>query len=196
MQRKQLQKDLKFVKGGKGRKKKLARLDKLTAAEKNTVTTLNHTIAKNVVDFALKTNSGNIALEDLGVIPKERRNEFILRNWSYFQLQKFIEYKASKYGIKVHSVNPAYTSQKCHVCGEKGNRKNQRTFICENDTCKEYNKEQFADFNAAKNIAFLGLVKAKGAVPCPKIEGLKPLDKASSNNESRRNSLTVSEISV
>lgn len=175
MQRKSLQKALKYTKGGKGRKKKLARLEKLKQAEKNTVTTLNHTIAKNVIDFALKTNSGNIALENLGVIPKERRNTFILRNWSYFQLQAFIEYKAKKYGIKVHSVNPAYTSQKCHVCKEKGERLTQQNFTCTNDKCKEYQKEQFADFNAAKNIAFLGIEKATGAAVRPKSEGKKPL---------------------
>lgn len=166
-QRRRLQKDLKYTKGGKGRGKKLKRLQKLTAAEKNTVTTLNHTIAKHVIDFTLKCNAGNIALEDLGKIPVERRNEFILRNWSYFQLQQFIEYKAKQHGIKVHSINPAYTSQDCHVCKERGSRETQGEFYCQNEKCKEFNKKQFADFNAAKNIAFRGIEKL-GAVPRPK----------------------------
>lgn len=154
-QRRSLQKSLKFTKGGKGRKKKLERLEKLTAAERNTVKTLNHKISKEVIDFALRNGAGTIHLENLSGIAQDEKSKFILRNWSYYELQQFIEYKAKKAGITVNKISPAYTSQVCSCCGEKGNRKTQADFYCTNENCKEYGERQFADYNAAKNIARL-----------------------------------------
>ena len=74
----------------------------------------------------------------------------VLRNWSYYELQQFIEYKAQKYGVEVVKVEPAYTSQRCSECGhtEKENRKTQEKFIC-----KKCNFTENADYNAARNIA-------------------------------------------
>ena len=48
-------------------------------------------------------------------------------------------------GIKVVYVNPAYTSQTCHVCGEKGDRTERDTFICTNTGCDCYGKPQDAE---------------------------------------------------
>ena len=52
--RKRLQQQLKNVKGGKGREKKLAALDKVAVCERNFVKTYNHTISKRIIDFAKK----------------------------------------------------------------------------------------------------------------------------------------------
>jgi transposase len=73
-----------------------------------------------------------------------------LRNWSYYQLQQFIEYKAKKYGIEVRKVNPYHTSQICSKCGhwEERQRDRQDHFLC-----KECGYEVNADFNASRNIA-------------------------------------------
>ena len=49
----------------------------------------------------------------------ENNHKRLLGRWSYFELQKDIEYKAAMAGIKVLYVNPAYTSQTCHVCGNE-----------------------------------------------------------------------------
>lgn len=83
----------------------------------------------------------------------ENNHKRLLGRWSYFELQKDIEYKAAMAGIKVQYVNPAYTSQTCHVCGQRGNRIERDTFICTNPECTCYNQEQDADMNAAINIA-------------------------------------------
>ena len=56
-------------------------------------------------------------------------------------------------GIEVRLVNPAYTSQTCCNCGERGERKEQSVFRCMNPECSEYGKEINADYNAARNIA-------------------------------------------
>ena len=145
--RRKLQHDLKFNKGGKGRKKKLQALDRLRDKEKNFATTYNHMISKNVVEFAKKYNCEYIHLEKL---TKDGFSSEILRNWSYYQLQQYIEYKADREGIKVRYVNPAYTSQTCSRCGnvDKENRKEQEKF-----KCTKCGHKLNADHNAAINIA-------------------------------------------
>ncbi len=145
--RRKLQHDLKFNKGGKGRKKKLQALDRLKDKEKNFATTYNHIISKNVVEFAKKHNCEYINMEKL---TKDGFNNTILRNWSYYQLQQYIKYKAEREEIKVRYVDPAYTSQTCARCGhiDKENRQTQEKFKC--TVC---GFELNADHNAAINIA-------------------------------------------
>ena len=145
--RRKLQHDLKFNKGGKGRKKKLQALDRLKDKEKNFATTYNHIISKNVLEFAKKHNCEYINMEKL---TKDGFNNTILRNWSYYQLQQYIKYKAEREEIKVRYVDPAYTSQTCARCGhiDKENRQTQEKFIC-----TKCGFELNADHNAAINIA-------------------------------------------
>ena len=145
--RRKLQHDLKFTKGGRGRAKKLQALDRLRDKEKNFVTTYNHMISKNVVEFAKKHQCEYIHLEKL---TKDGFDNTVLRNWSYYQLQQYIEYKAEREGIKVRYVDPAYTSQTCARCEhvDKENRQTQEKF-----TCTKCGFELNADHNAAINIA-------------------------------------------
>ena len=145
--RRKLQHDLKFIKGGKGRKKKTQALDRLRDKEKNFATTYNHMISKNVVEFAKKNQCEYINMEKL---TKDGFNNKILRNWSYYQLQQYIEYKAEREGIQVRYIDPAYTSQTCARCGhiDKENRQTQEKFIC-----TKCGFELNADHNASINIA-------------------------------------------
>lgn len=73
-----------------------------------------------------------------------------MRNWSFYELQHFITYKAAKYGIEVRKINPYHTSQICSCCGhwEEGQRIDQSHF-----KCKACGSELNADFNASRNIA-------------------------------------------
>ena len=62
--------------------------------------------------------------------PKYRRPVLIsLHTWSFYRLAQFIEYKARLAGIKVEYVNPAYTSQRCPVCGNV-HHANDRNYTC------------------------------------------------------------------
>lgn len=146
-QRKRLQKNVKITNGGHGRNKKLKALDKLSNKERNFVKTYNHYVSKQVIDFALKNNAKYINMEDLSGF---NTNKFILRNWSFYELQQFITYKAQRYGIEVRKINPYHTSQICSKCGhwEEGQRDTQDHF-----KCKACGYEDNADFNASKNIA-------------------------------------------
>lgn len=151
--RKKLQRSLRYVKGGRGRKNKLKSLNSLKNKERNIVRTINHKVSKDVVDFALKNNAHKINIEDLKGFSKKQKDSFILRNWSYFELQTMIEQKASRYSIIVEKVKPTYTSQICNSCNSKGSRDTQSEFVCRNSKCKIGNKKVNADYNAAINIA-------------------------------------------
>lgn len=146
-ERKRIQSNLKLSKGGNGRKKKLKHLDNLSNRERNFVKTYNHYVSKQVVDFALKNKAKYINVEDLSGFDS---SQFILRNWSYYELQQFITYKANKYGIEVKKINPYHTSQICSCCGHwgEGQRDSQSHF-----KCKSCGYETNADFNASRNIA-------------------------------------------
>ncbi|WP_461193994.1 transposase [Clostridioides difficile] len=145
--RRRLQQQLKNVNGGKGRKDKLKGLESLREKEKSWVKTYNHALSKRVVEFAKKNKCEYIHLEKL---TKDGFGDRLLRNWSYYELQEMIKYKADRVGIKVKHVNPAYTSQTCSECGhvDKENRETQAKF-----KCLECGFEANADYNAARNIA-------------------------------------------
>lgn len=146
-QKRRMQKALQSTSGGHGREKKLKALDKIGERERNFVKTYNHFVSKSVVDFAVKNNAKYINIEDLSGFDS---NSFILRNWSFYELQQFITYKAEKYGIVVRKVNPYHTSQICSCCGhwEEGQRLDQAHF-----ECKKCGAKMNADFNASRNIA-------------------------------------------
>ena len=77
-------------------------------------------------------------------------------------------YKALQAGIPLVLVDPANTSQTCHVCGEQGIR-NGKSFKC--PSCGWSGD---ADFNGAQNIAFLGryVVRPGGSEGLPSIKAV------------------------
>ena len=145
--RKKLQQALTLTKGGKGRKKKTQALDDLKDKERNWTKTYNHQVSRRIVEFAKKNQCEYINMEKL---TKDGFNNKILRNWSYYQLQQYIEYKAEREGIQVRYIDPSYTSQTCARCGhiDKENRQTQEKFIC-----TKCGFELNADHNASINIA-------------------------------------------
>ncbi len=155
---KSLQK-LMCTQGGHGRKKKLEPLEKLKEKERNWVHTQNHVYSREVIKQALKQNAGTIHMESLKDFGKGKDGyvkdeyKYLLRYWSYYELQSMIEYKAKLEGIEVKYIDPAYTSQTCSYCGERGERKKQEEFVCTNPQCKRCGEKINADFNAARNIA-------------------------------------------
>lgn len=116
--------------------------------------TVNHKYSRALIDYAVKNGCGTIQLEDLTGVT-EKANNF-LKNWSYYDLQTKIEYKAKEKGIEVIYVSPGYTSQRCSKCGfiHKDNRPEQATFKCQN--C---GFETNADYNASQNLAIKDIDK-------------------------------------
>jgi putative transposase len=144
------QHSLNSASGGHGRKRKTKAIVRYKNKERNFAKRKNHEFSRQVVDFAIKTRAGIIKLELLEGIGQDRKNCWILRNWSWAELQTMIAYKAKRYGIEVVKVDPYLTSQTCSKCGhyEKGQRPEQRKFIC-----KGCGNKMNADYNAAINIA-------------------------------------------
>ena len=87
--------------GGHGRKKKLEPLEKLKEKERNWVHTQNHVYSREVIKQALKQNAGTIHMESLKDFGKDKEGyvkeeyKYLLRYWSYYELQSMIEYKYS-----------------------------------------------------------------------------------------------------
>lgn len=146
-QKRQLQKQLKYTNGGHGRNKKMKPMDRFNEYEKNFVKTYNHMVSKNIVNFAIQNKAKYINMEDLSGY---NSNDFILRNWSYYQLQQDVTYKAKMNNIIVRFVNPYHTSQICSKCGHWGQGQRDRQ---DHFKCKECGYEVNADFNASRNIA-------------------------------------------
>lgn len=118
----------------------------------NFADTYNHKISKYIVDFAIKNNCGIIQMEDLSGVTSNTHEKF-LKDWSYYDLQKKIEYKSKENGIEFIKVNPKYTSKRCSKCGcihedNRNCKEDQSRFECQVCGHKEN-----ADINASKNIA-------------------------------------------
>ena len=105
---------------------------------------------------AQRTGRG-IALEDLtGIRDRVRLRKpqrVALHSWAFSQLGSFLEYKALRSGVPLVYVDPAYTSQTCHACGnvDKKSRVDQATY-----NCCACGVVAHADVNAALNIADRG----------------------------------------
>ena len=82
---------------------------------------IDHKLSHDIIVTAVDHNVKVIKLERLQNIRSatrtSRKNNPSLHTWSFYRLAQFIEYKAKLAGITVEYVNPAYTSQRCPVCG-------------------------------------------------------------------------------
>lgn len=116
-----------------GKLKKLSAIRKLGNKEQRWMTDQNHKISRQIVNFAVQHGISVIKLERLKNIRNaartSRKNAKNLHNWSFYQLQTFIQYKANMAGIQVMEVSPAYTSQACPNC-RKRNKAKDRDYQC------------------------------------------------------------------
>jgi len=101
---------------------------------------------KEVVCEKLK----DVKKKSRGKIHKKFNNK--LQRWSYAKVLLKLSRLTDERRVLLTAVNPAYTSQKCSVCGviRKGNRKNE-TYRC---TC---GLKIDADLNAAINLSHMGV---------------------------------------
>lgn len=137
----------------KGTRSAKRKLRKISGRERRFVTDVNHCISKQIVNSDYTV----FALEDLSKIRVQKRRgtemNRKLNNWSFYELQQFLTYKAENIGKRVILVDARYTSQKCSVCGHtyKGNRDGSQ-FLC-----RSCGFELHADLNASRNIAHAGI---------------------------------------
>ena len=127
------------------RHKKLQKAKKTRAVKKSKgkearwMKDINHKLSRQIVNHAHEQGVGTIKVESLAGIrkgttrtsrgAKTRKNNRMKNTWSFYQLTRFIAYKAERLGIKVEQVDPAYTSQECPACSAR-NKAQDRTYVC------------------------------------------------------------------
>jgi IS605 OrfB family transposase len=99
---KRLQVASKYNKGGKGIQKKIAAINSFKDKEVSYVKARIHKYSAELIKLCIKHRIGNIVLVNIKEVKKEtKKEEFLLRNWSYYGLSEKIKYKANKYNIEV-----------------------------------------------------------------------------------------------
>lgn len=125
-------------------------LKRIRRKQSNRIKDINHKVSRSIVDYADKHRTA-IVLEDLdGISKKGKAKRYVQKSqWSFYQLETFIKYKAALLGIPIFFVNPAYTSQVCSRCGSI-NKPNGKSYKC---SCSHFDHR---DSNAAFNISANG----------------------------------------
>ena len=76
--------------------------------------TMNHRYSRAIVDYAKNNKCGIIVIENLKGISERNK---ILKNWSYFDLQTKLQYKAKAANIEVVTVDGNSLKNICSGCG-------------------------------------------------------------------------------
>jgi len=103
-----------------------------------------------------------ICVEDLDITNMMEKSFYTksILDASWNQFRQFLTYKAAEAGRKLGVVNPAYTTQTCHQCGNREKKKLSERMHC----CSQCGYKTTRDLNAAQNILALGL-EGLGAIP-------------------------------
>lgn len=125
-----------------GRHEEAARHRAGLANRRNELATL---VGQEIADLSFRYNNALVAVEDLSGI----RNTMSHGRWVRGQMvQRSVDMVESN-GGRVIKVNPAYTSQKCHVCGTQMDMRDSRRPRCM--VCKvTWDRDENAAINIAK----------------------------------------------
>ncbi|MCL9817498.1 RNA-guided endonuclease TnpB family protein [Natronocalculus amylovorans] len=139
--------------------------DTLEGREERFVRDRLHKVSRHIVEWSQQFEKPCIVFEDL----KEMRDSIdygtrmnrCLHHLPFRALQFYTSYKASFEGIPTSRIDPAYTSQRCPMCGhtERANR-NKKRF-----KCKDCGHQDHSDRGASVNIAVKGVKKLDWNVP-------------------------------
>jgi len=123
-------------------------LVRIKRKQSNRIKDINHKVSRAIVDYA-KEHRSAIALEDLGNISKKgKAKKYVQKSqWSFYQLEIFLNYKAALLGVPICYISPRYTSRICSRCGSL-NLPNGKRYECE--SCGHFDHR---DVNAAFNIS-------------------------------------------
>lgn len=130
---KYMRRHYKYLRKKLGKAKKTDAIKRINNKEQRIMKDIDHKLSREIVNTATAHGVSVIKMEQFAnirsTIRTSRKNNHSLHTWSFYRLAQFIEYKAKLAGIKVEYVNPAYTSQKCPVCGNV-HHANDRKYIC------------------------------------------------------------------
>ena len=113
--------------------KKPSAVLRLNNKEQRIMKDIDHKLSHDIIQTAIEHNVTVLKLEQLQNVRSatrtSRKNNHSLHTWSFYRLAQYIGYKAKLAGITVEYVNPAYTSQKCPLCGNV-HHANDRSYTC------------------------------------------------------------------
>jgi len=99
---KRIQDGIAYARSGNGVKRKQKALYKTKNLESRYVGNRLHLYSKQLIDFCVQQKAGTLILKNqedkIGIASEQK---FVLRNWSYYELQTKIKYKAEKAGIEL-----------------------------------------------------------------------------------------------
>ncbi|WP_254840137.1 RNA-guided endonuclease InsQ/TnpB family protein [Natronomonas marina] len=130
-------------------------IDELSGREDEYVKHVMHFVANGIIEEALTHDCDVIVFEELDGIREDLQQANWHAEWAFRKLREFVAYKAKAEGLYVDTVNPENTSKRCNECGHISNsNRSHGEFECE-----RCGKQNHADYNAAKNIAELYLLR-------------------------------------
>jgi IS605 OrfB family transposase len=130
-------------------------IEQLSGRENRYVKHVLHSVANGIVEEALDHDCAGIILEDLSDIRDDLPFAQWHAEWAFRKLKAFVEYKAEYEGLFVDTLNPRNTSKRCNECGfVHDNNRHSGEFAC-----RRCGKQNHADYNAAKNVAELYLLR-------------------------------------
>lgn len=143
-------------------------LKKLSGKEQRFMRYVNHEVSKMI---AKTVKAGDIVvMEELKGIRNQRKGRKFnrwLNNWSFYQLQKFIKYKAGRKGAEFVKVSAKNTSKRCSRCGSLDTSRYKGFF-----KCLYCGFTLGADLNASRNLAHSHMeIAAKAVVNQPYAAG-------------------------
>jgi len=137
--------------------KKIKAVKRINDKEQHIMRDIDHKLSHDIVETAVAHNVKVIKLEQLQNIRSttrtSRKNNHSLHTWSFYRLAQFIEYKARLAGISVEYVNPAYTSQRCPICGSV-HHADDRNYAC--DCGFHIHRDLLGAMNICNSTEFVG----------------------------------------
>ena len=156
-QNKYIRRHYRYLRKKLQKKKHLKAVNRMNDKEQRIMKDIDHKISSQIIKTAVKHKVNIIKLERLQNIRSttrtSRKNNPSLHTWSFYRLAQFIAYKAKLAGIQVAYVNPAYTSQKCPVCGDI-HHANDRQYTC--DCGFHIHRDLLGAMNICNSTEFVG----------------------------------------
>jgi len=130
-------------------------IEQLSGREQRYVRHVLHSVTNGIVEEALEHDCDGIILEDLEGIREDLPFAQWHGEWAFRKLKEYVEYKAEYEGLFVDTIDPRNTSKRCNECGfVHDNNRHSVSF-----ECRRCGKQNHADYNAAKNVAELYLLR-------------------------------------
>ena len=133
--------------------------EKYGCKQREKVKQILHHASKQIVLDAKRREFGIVMEKLTGIRKLYRKGNWqgrgyrgMMNSWSYYELQRQIEYKARWEGIPVIYVNPSGTSVKRSICGSRMKPEENRTL-----KCRSCGFTVDRDVNAARNILARGM---------------------------------------